>query len=587
MRASRSPFKSCETTLNNRSRCLFKISSKRAQANHDVETIKNVIDRFTTARRQAALAPDEDPRLDELCRAAQQFEQALRPFVTRRLRGEDPLLTNFAAAIGHTAEPHPHRRVRQVNIEPGQSGGWVGPLFCAECLRESVRGLPAEVTRSSSFGRAGAWLANGYVSEDLDEGEIGNPDLDGSTRVGRKVQRARYWRNLLRPMHNIDPDGSTALPGLERLATHPRLTTAVREIESWTSRGEKVLVFGVFLQPLRILRDVLNIRNALRLARDGRPLPQSFHEQPRLLQLALQQTDLLLPAESGDEAQTLAQLKRKFTEGHRAYEKLRRQLVAEARRTVRSWRRDPILLAALAPDPRLDGALSDHLLAFTLERRLGQSSEVVPAHGKVLAEEFAVTHVQPLLSSDEVSSREADLAEAAAQILREAFVDDTDGRLSLYARVMEGATGGQTRRYLQATFNNPDVSPQVLIAQSAVGREGLNLHEACRVVVQFHAEWNPAVLEQQVGRVDRKGSKWERLAQEWIESDRSAEPPFIEIRQILFEGTYDAFQWQRVGTRQHGFNANLFGTLLPAEAWDRVPSNRVQDVRNAAPKFAP
>jgi hypothetical protein len=152
---------------------------------------------------------------------------------------------------------------------------------------------------------------------------------------------------------------------------------------------------------------------------------------------------------------------------------------------------------------------------------------------------------------------------------------------------MGGRTEVQTRRYVQAAFNNPDASPQVLIAQSKVGREGLNLHEACRVVIQFHAEWNPANLEQQIGRVDRKHSKWERLAEEWLNSGRTKDPPYIEIRQILFEGTYDAFQWDRVTSRQHSFNASLFGTLLPPDAWERVPKDRVAEIRNAAPRFTP
>jgi hypothetical protein len=51
---------------------------------------------------------------------------------------------------------------------------------------------------------------------------------------------------------------------------------------------------------------------------------------------------------------------------------------------------------------------------------------------------------------------------------------------------------------LQTAFNKRDAFPRVLLAQSAVGREGLNLHKACRVVVQLHAEWNPAILEQQL-----------------------------------------------------------------------------------------
>ena len=83
----------------------------------------------------------------------------------------------------------------------------------------------------------------------------------------------------------------------------------------------------------------------------------------------------------------------------------------------------------------------------------------------------------------------------------------------------------------------------MLIGQSQVGREGLNLHKSCRVVVQFHAERNPAVLEQQIGRVDRKGSRWEKLTNDWIKGGSEGSPSFIEVRQLVFEGTYDAFQW--------------------------------------------
>ncbi|MFB1489261.1 MULTISPECIES: SNF2-related protein [unclassified Thiocapsa] len=132
-----------------------------------------------------------------------------------------------------------------------------------------------------------------------------------------------------------------------------------------------------------------------------------------------------------------------------------------------------------------------------------------------------------------------------------------------------------------------DASPWVLIAQSQVGREGLNLHESCRVVVQFHAEWNPAVLEQQIGRVDRKGSLWERLARKWIEDGKQGEPPFVEVRQLVLEGTYDAFQWDRVKSRQHVFDASLFGSLLPANAWDRVPKDRLKELNACAPRFNP
>jgi hypothetical protein len=170
--------------------------------------------------------------------------------------------------------------------------------------------------------------------------------------------------------------------------------------------------------------------------------------------------------------------------------------------------------------------------------------------------------------------------------LRALFNDDQDTRQRRFAVLLSGDTHSTTRRYIQAAFNRPTSSPRVLIAQSQVGREGLNLHEACRVVIQFHAEWNPAILEQQIGRVDRKGSLWEKLARNWI--DGVAKPkPRIEVRQLVFEGTYDAFQWERVARRQRLFDASLFGSLLPDESWDRVPSDRVGLLEAAAPSFRP
>lgn len=54
---------------------------------------------------------------------------------------------------------------------------------------------------------------------------------------------------------------------------------------------------------------------------------------------------------------------------------------------------------------------------------------------------------------------------------------------SAYARLMVGRAEMSTRRLLQAALKDPNRYPRVLIAQSLVGREGLNLHEACRRVI--------------------------------------------------------------------------------------------------------
>jgi hypothetical protein len=61
----------------------------------------------------------------------------------------------------------------------------------------------------------------------------------------------------------------------------------------------------------------------------------------------------------------------------------------------------------------------------------------------------------------------------------------------------------------------------------------------------------------------------------------------VEVRQLVFEDTYDAFQWDRVMWRQRVFDASFFGLLLPAEAWLRVPKDYRQKLVEAAPSFKP
>ena len=74
------------------------------------------------------------------------------------------------------------------------------------------------------------------------------------------------------------------------------------------------------------------------------------------------------------------------------------------------------------------------------------------------------------------------------------------------------ATSAQeTRRRLLLTFNTP-LFPEILIASSVLA-EGVDLHLHCRYVIHHDLCWNPSTLEQRTGRVDRIGSKAERVKQ--------------------------------------------------------------------------
>src|ERR1700682_6314563 len=76
-------------------------------------------------------------------------------------------------------------------------------------------------------------------------------------------------------------------------------------------------------------------------------------------------------------------------------------------------------------------------------------------------------------------------------------------------RLANGLVKQETRQRLMLAFNTP-FFPEVLVASSVLA-EGVDLHLNCRYVIHHDLSWNPSTLEQRSGRVDRIGSKAERV----------------------------------------------------------------------------
>ncbi|MNF98230.1 hypothetical protein D3C84_810840 [compost metagenome] len=154
--------------------------------------------------------------------------------------------------------------------------------------------------------------------------------------------------------------------------------------------------------------------------------------------------------------------------------------------------------------------------------------------------------------------------------------------------MMYGGTQVRTRRLIQLAFNRPYGHPRVLVAQSVVGREGLNLHKACRTVVLLHPEWNPGVVEQQIGRVDRVGSLWERKLEEALSSP-DEELPRILVRPVVFRGTYDEGNWAVLRERWDDLRAQLHGVVIsPSHGRAAGLSDElVERINASAPSFSP
>ena len=84
-----------------------------------------------------------------------------------------------------------------------------------------------------------------------------------------------------------------------------------------------------------------------------------------------------------------------------------------------------------------------------------------------------------------------------------------DGSLLPNVRLANGGVKQDVRQRLMLSFNTP-FFPEILVASSVLA-EGVDLHLSCRHVIHHDLSWNPSDIEQRTGRVDRIGSKAERV----------------------------------------------------------------------------
>ncbi len=106
-------------------------------------------------------------------------------------------------------------------------------------------------------------------------------------------------------------------------------------------------------------------------------------------------------------------------------------------------------------------------------------------------------------------------------------------------RRASGQTDRHDRERLIALFNTP-FAPELLVASSVMG-EGIDLHQECRYVIHHDLDWNPSVLEQRTGRLDRIGALAERVGRN------------IEVYEPYLSGTHDEKMFRVVKDRAGWF----------------------------------
>jgi superfamily II DNA/RNA helicase len=120
-------------------------------------------------------------------------------------------------------------------------------------------------------------------------------------------------------------------------------------------------------------------------------------------------------------------------------------------------------------------------------------------------------------------------------------------------QLVKGDTHNRDRYFLG--FNTP-YRPEILVSTS-VGQEGIDLHRECRHVLHHDLCWNPAMIEQRTGRVDRIGSKVERERM----GATSGEGPTLEIAVPYLAATYDERMFEELYRRAQIFEVTLGGEM--------------------------
>jgi hypothetical protein len=128
-------------------------------------------------------------------------------------------------------------------------------------------------------------------------------------------------------------------------------------------------------------------------------------------------------------------------------------------------------------------------------------------------------------------------------------------------RLANGGVKRETRQRLMLAFNTPFL-PEILIASSVMA-EGVDLQHDCRHVIHHDLDWNPSVLEQRTGRLDRIRSK----------SARSKQP--IVVYEPYLAGTQDERMFRVVKDREQWFNVVMGDRVDPSERASAKLAERV------------
>ena len=143
---------------------------------------------------------------------------------------------------------------------------------------------------------------------------------------------------------------------------------------------------------------------------------------------------------------------------------------------------------------------------------------------------------------------------------------------------------GQKRRTQNIVEFHDDPACRLLFASDA-GGVGLNLQHASNCVINLELPWNPAVLEQRIGRIYRLGQKqpidvYNLVSEEGIESRIAG---LVGSKQAFFKGLFDGESDSVQFNESASFLSKVEKICLPAPDMDSVASAGADDLQETDP----
>lgn len=589
----------------------------------DIETphaMSDAINAYARAVKQVRLSPSSVESRYTYQKAAKDFQAKLSPYLLRRDKREDLAVMAFAKHSGQATNNY--RREQEITVETAAlTSTWRQAVCAAEALSlvtqqgESNGAKRLRLTIGNGHGIANVLNLNtgtdasDVMQQRFEEAEQAvdakqTDSVKGAATTDaqdpKRLQRATWWHNTMAQTFGNSDSG---------LFEHPALLACVEAVEAATASGEKVLVFGRFTQPLRALVDLLNAREMLRCLQTGRSWPQAKVHETALndgdkgerpaVEAARRQLGYAPTLDDIDQL-----LSRQYQDLENLRERWRTGLIGklESGLGISPGETQPDnlstiqqLFIAFRESARVEAPADErHSMALVGKALLESVNEPEQATSKQMADAFELL-INALTDRDEgdqdgdekLSKKEA---EHLWVTLEERLHQEYNRPQGGFARLMYGGTTPSARRMLQLAFNRHGSFPKVLVAQSMVGREGLNLHKACSTVILLHHEWNPGIVEQQIGRIDRVGSHWSKQLAAAITSKTDPDQlPRITVRPVIFKGTYDEHHWQVLRERWDDLRAQLHGVVIPPRLYAHDPELQrlAEELEEVAPNFSP